>query len=373
MKAVVVGGGIGGLSAALALRQAGWDVTVLERAREFREVGAGITLMANALTALDALGVCAEVRAQGSVDAPGGTRTPDGRWLARIDADMLEAALGTAAIGIHRATLHGILRAALAESALVAGAPVTDVTASGSVVSAAGTFEADLVVGADGIESTVRRRLWPEADPPRYTGTTTWRGVTDEPWSGDRTVAITWGRGTEFGIVPMGDGRVYWYAAVNAPEGHRTDDDRAEVLRHFGQWHEPIPALVAATGTVLHHDLRHLATPLGTYVRGRVALLGDAAHAMTAHLGQGGAQAIEDAVVLGDACAAGRPVPEALADYDARRRPRSQEVAAASYRIARFGQQLTNPVLVAARNAAMRVTPPRVALRSMAKYAAWRP
>ena len=373
MKAVVVGGGIGGLSAALALGRAGWDVTVLERAPEFREVGAGITLMANALTALDALGVGAEIRAQGSVDAQGGTRLPDGRWLARIDADRLEAALGTAAIGIHRATLHGILRAALPESALIAGAPVTDVTASGSVVSARGKYEADLVVGADGIDSLVRRRLWPDAEAPVYCGTTAWRGVTDEPWTGDRTVAITWGRGSEFGIVPMGDGRVYWYGAVNAPEGRRVEDDRAEVLRHFGQWHEPVPALVAATGTLLHHDLRHLATPLGTYVRGSVALLGDAAHAMTPHLGQGGAQAIEDAVVLGDACAAGRPLPEALADYDARRRPRSQEIAAASYRIGRFGQQLANPVLVAARNAAIRVTPSSVALRSMARFATWRP
>ena len=94
---------------------------------------------------------------------------------------------------------------------------------------------------------------------------------------------------------------------------------------------------------------------------------------MTPHLGQGGAQAIEDAVVLGDACAAGRPLPEALADYDARRRPRSQEIAAASYRIGRFGQQLANPVLVAARNAAIRVTPSSVALRSMARFATWRP
>ncbi len=371
MRAVIVGGGIGGLCAALALRRGGWDVTVLESAPRVAAVGAGITLMANALAGLDALGVGDEVRAQGQVDAPGGTRTPDGRWLARIDAGRLEAALGTAALGIHRATLHRVLLDALAPSALVTDASVARVE-PGAVLSSAGRFEADLVVGADGIDSVVRRQLWPSAAPPRYVGTTAWRGVTDEPWPGELTVAITWGRGTEFGMVPLGDRRVYWFGAANAPEGTRAADEKAAVRAVFGGWHDPVPALLDATTTVLHHDLRHLPEPLPTYVRGTVALLGDAAHAMTPNLGQGAAQAIEDAVILGQVCRVDRPVAEGLADYDARRRPRSQRVARASYRIGRVGQ-ITHPLLVAARNTAIRRTPPRLALRSMARYADWRP
>jgi len=225
------------------------------------------------------------------------------------------------------------------------------------------------VIGADGIDSTVRTLRWPDSPQPRYAGTTAWRGVTDQPWPGPLAVAISWDRGAEFGIVPLGDGRVYWFAAVNAPAGTRSE---GALRQRFSGWHDPIPALLDATATVLQHDLRFLPA-LPTYVRGTVALLGDAAHAMTPNLGQGAAQAMEDAVVLGRCCPADGDLAAGLRAYDLRRRPRSQRIARASYRIGRFGQQLSNPLLVAARNAAMRWTPPKVALRSMARYADWSP
>ncbi|WP_199853936.1 FAD-dependent oxidoreductase [Plantactinospora sp. BB1] len=380
--AVVVGAGVGGLCAALALRRQGWQVTILERAPEFGAVGAGITLMSNALTGLAALGVDEQIRAAGRVEASGGSRTADGRWLSRIEAADLVDQLGTESLGIHRATLHEILRAALpAGTTLLTGAEVVEVVAgppaevtylSGGVRT---TLRAELLIGADGLRSVVRRRLWPDVPPPVYVGTTAWRGVTDEPWTGQLLVAITWAPGAEFGMVPLGDGRVYWFGAVNAPEKWPVADEFGTVRQRFGAWHAPIPELMDATSPqgVLRNDLYHLGTPLGSYVTGAVALLGDAAHAMTPNLGQGAAQAIEDAVVLGSSLADGTEVPAGLARYDAERRPRSQQVARASYLIGRFGQQLRNPLAVGLRNVMMRLTPPRVALRSMARYADWRP
>ncbi|MFB9235412.1 FAD-dependent monooxygenase [Plantactinospora siamensis] len=375
-SAVVVGGGIGGLSAALALRRAGWDVQVFERAPELREVGAGLSLLANGLRGLAALGLGDAVRGGGQRTAPAGLRRPDGRWLSRVDGGDLDRALGTTAVGLHRATLHGILRGALPASALRTGVTVLDVDPAGRVDHSSGgttgSTRADLIVAADGIRSVVRSRLWP-ATVPRYSGSTTWRAVI--PWPDPLPVAVTWGPGTEFGTVPIGADQMYWYGAFNAPAGERAEDELAAARARFGGWHDPIPALLAATppAAVLRDDLYYLDPPLPTYVRDRVVLLGDAAHAMTPHLGQGANQAIEDAVVLGAALSREADVPTALIGYDRQRRPRTQEVVAASLRAARVGQQLANPAGVALRNALIRLTPATVALRSMARYADWRP
>ncbi|MEV4759560.1 FAD-dependent monooxygenase [Micromonospora sp. NPDC049559] len=368
--AIVIGGGIGGLAAAIGLRRAGWDVTVLERVPEIAPVGAGLVLQANGVRCLDALGVGAAVRAGGRPDHGGGLRAPDGRWLARMDGDVLADLLGTDAIGIHRAALHRILLDALPAQTVRTDAEVTGVTEDGTVrYRSAGTettLRADLVVGADGIHSAVRAALWPEHPGPVAVGVAAWRGVTREPWPGEIEVAVTWGRGEEFGVVPLHDGRIYWYGAVNAPAGRPGPEPAVGVRERFGGWHEPIPALLAATDPdrVLHDDLRCLEPPLPTYARGRVVLLGDAAHAMTPHLGQGANQALEDAVVL---ARTGDP-----REYDRLRRPRSQRVARASRQAGRL-TAVENPLAVAARNALMRLVPQRAALRSMARYADWRP
>ncbi|HEY9366935.1 FAD-dependent monooxygenase [Streptomyces sp.] len=382
--AVVVGGGIGGLAVAIGLRRVGWEVTVVERTRVLDDAGAGISLAANGLRALDALGVGAQVRAAARGQYTGGTRTPQGAWLARMDGAALERALGTPIVGIPRAALHALLRAELPPECLVPGARMTalDRSAPGRVRVAyehddgrPDEAEPDLVVGADGIGSGTRALLFPDHPGPAHSGSTVLRALTKGPVEAGSDFEITWGRGTEFGHIALTDGRAEWHAVLNSPAGLRYPNPLAEMRRRFAGWHEPIPALLDATdpNDVLHHDIGELADPLPSFVAGRVALLGDAAHAMTPHLGQGACQALEDAVVLAARISEGPDVARALARYDAERRPRAQGVAAAARQAGRMGQQLAHPVAVALRNTALRLAPSGVAVRMILQHAAWTP
>ena len=384
-SAVVVGGGIGGLTAAVALRQAGWRVTVLERAARFGEIGAGITLLSNGLRCLDVIGLGDAVRGSGLPMLAIGMRTAAGRWLSRIDGDGtdLEARMGTTTLTIHRAVLHKILRDALPTEALIPGVATTSINGGADGGPAEVCFRhrdqdallrAELVVGADGVHSWVRAQRWPDAPAPVYSGSTTWRAVATSSSAAVTEMSLSWGQGTEFGVMPLLDGRTYWYAAANADEAQRNPGELEELRRRFGTWHEPIPAVLAHTEpqAVLRHDIYRL-PKLDSYHRGSVVLLGDAAHAMTPNLGQGGGQALEDAIVLAAAVSRTRDVATALAHYDHERRARTQAMALAATRQLRFGQQLRNPVAVALRNTAVALTPDRIALLALARYGKWHP
>jgi hypothetical protein len=231
-SAVVVGGGIGGLTAAVALRRVGWRVTVLERAARFGEIGAGITLMSNGLRCLDAIGLGDAVRGSGQLMLALGMRSAAGRWLSRFDGDGadLEALMGTTAVVVHRAELHRILPDALPSAALLAGVATTGIRggADGGPAEVRlrhldhdALLQADLVVGADGVHSWVRAQRWPDAPAPVYSGSTSWRAVTAASSAAVTEMSLSWGRGTECGVMPLVDGRTYWYAAANADEAQR--------------------------------------------------------------------------------------------------------------------------------------------------------
>lgn len=375
--ALIAGGGIGGLAAAIGLRQAGWTVTVLERPSELREVGAGWSFAPNAVRAADALGVGEEFRAVSVPTEAGATlRTPAGDYLMRFRHERDAPLLAN-----HRADLHRVLVEQLPTEVVRTAAEVTGVeqsprgvTVSYQTPAGPRSAQADLLVGADGIHSAVRQAVWPDTPAPVFQRILCWRGVTEPGAVWPVEGFQTWGRGARFGAHPLNHQRVFWFLTIRQDDpGVRYHDDLAEVLRRVGGWHEPIPALLAATpaDSVLCHDIFDL-DPLASYVDGRVAVLGDAAHAMTPFLAQGACQALEDATVLAAELADATDIPAALARYDQARRPRSQMVA----RMARQDPKIslsTNPLTYGLMTSLTRLAGGGVAARKTARLWDWSP
>lgn len=298
---LVVGAGIAGLATAVALHRAGHDVRVVEQ-RTDATTGAGISIWPNALAALDVLDLGDPVREAGGRVSAGAVRWRDGRWLRRPSPDRIVRALGEPLVIIHRATLTGILVGALPPGAVSHGLAATalDVSRTGARVTLSdGTVAAvDAVVGADGVDSTVARHL-NGVLPRRYAGYTAWRGIASYSMDPD-LAGETMGPGLEVGHVPMGPEHTYWFATQRAPQGQSAvDGEHAQVRRVFGDWPEPIPTLLACTdpAAVLRNDL-YDRRRAATWARDRAVIVGDAAHPMRPHLGQGGCQGLEDAAIL---------------------------------------------------------------------------
>jgi len=367
-RALVVGAGIGGLAAAIALRRAGLEVEILEQAPDLREIGAGISLWANAIHALDALGVGDAIRAASVPYAVGGLRWRDGTTLASASVEELTAALGTPVIVMHRADLQSALLAAVPRSLIRLGARVArlehDARRVAIVLDGGEVVSGDLIVGADGLHSVCRAALFGD-EPARYDGCTAWRAVVPFDTSLVRA-SETWGGGTLFGQVPINRNRVYWYAATNAAPGGRSPHPKQELLQLFAGWHAPIADLIEAAddAQVLRNDIFDR-PPVRRWSAERVTLLGDAAHPMTPFLGQGACQAIEDAVVLGACLGGATDVAAALRDYERRRVPRANAFVMRSRRAGQVAR-LRNPLLVAVRNALLKRVSPAFQARQLA-------
>lgn len=368
MRAIIIGGGIGGLTAAIALRRAGIDPEVYERAPGPREIGAGISLWANALAALKHVGALGPVLARGEVMRRAEIRTHRGRVLKSSDASGLDTGAGVPAIlMIHRAELLGALLDQLPPGVVRFGHECRSVGQDQFGVrtllrnSRGDThIQADLLIGADGIHSAVRAGLF-GPQRPRYSGYTCWRGVAAVPESlvPPGYLAEVWGRGQRFGITRIGQGRVYWWASVNAPEGGTDTDARAELARTFGNWATPVPAIIDATlaDAIIRNDIVDR-PPSRIWGVGRVTLLGDAAHPTTPNLGMGGCMAIEDGAVLAEHLQRPGPTGAALRAYERARYDRTAMITRTSCRFGASGQW-TSPIACWARNTATWLLPAR--------------
>ncbi len=355
LRVLIIGGGIGGLATAIGLQRAGIEAHVYERAPAPREVGAGLSLWANALRALDQLGLGAAVQALGAPSLSGGIRTWRGDWLLQADDAQLQQRFDPVVAVFHRAELHALLAAHVAPECLHYGAECTHISADAEQAAAYfvdGTVATgDVLIGADGLHSVVRAQLH-GPQPPTYAGYTAWRAVIDCDPALVPVAGESWGQAARFGLIPMANQRLYWFATHSTPAGQRSPDgEQAALLRIFRGWHAPIELVIAATPEerILRHDL-YDRPPLSWWGRDRVTLLGDAAHPMTPNLGQGAGQALEDAVVLTRCLRDSGDVFAALRAYEAQRIPRTTAIVRQSRLIGQAGQ-LSNRLATLARNA----------------------
>lgn len=369
---LIVGGGIAGLATAAGFTREGIACEIVERARAWAPVGAGIVLGANAMRVMRALGIEASVARRGTRLGRGEITDSVGHVLGAMDFALLEPEFGPT-IALHRAALHVALRSAAPEVPVRLDTSVEALDEREDHVDVRFTDGTEgrfaLVIGADGLRSRVRELVF-GGDRIRYAGHTCWRFAIQSPVEAIEMREM-WGRGLRFGIVPIGEGLLYCFAVANAPRGEADPEpgrlDRFR--RRFSSFGGQVPEILATlceADPLIHNDLEELED--GPWQNGRIMLVGDAAHAMTPNMGQGAAMALEDASVLVQCLRSTDSLPDALTAFHGRRASRVAWVQNQSRRIGRIAQ-LQNPIACRLRNAVLRLVPDSANARALRQMA----
>lgn len=354
----IIGGGIAGLTTAIALKGLGIRSAVFEASPVMEPVGAGITLAFNALKALKYLGIYDRVASAGQLFHRMTIYDKQGRVINRMDTRVIEGAVNLA---IHRADLHRSLLAELEPENIFTG------KRSAAIRKVADGYEVDFedstqlhaenVIVAEGIHSVIRNEIIPDARI-RYAGYTCWRGITGNNLN-IREPSETWGPEGRFGMVPVGDNKVYWFACKKAPENSALMKDYGtkELCREFKEYHSPIGELIRATppDQIIWNDIIDL-EPVARYAFDNLLLVGDAAHATTPNMGQGACLAIEDAVVLRECLRQNSLINEAFRCFERKRLKRTHAIVKQSWRLGKVAQW-ENIKLGGLRNAIFRILP----------------
>ena len=371
-RAIIVGAGIGGLSAAIALRRAGWEVQIFERSPELRELGFGVGLAPNAIAALAELGVADIVRARSCEPSRAEARRPDGTVLRQ--ATIPPGILGGPFVVAMRPALYGALLDAVGPDTVRAGSEAAGFTAHGDRVTLrladGSSVEGDLLVGADGVRSVIRRQLHPSEPAPRPSGIVSVRGAIEGAITQLAGLDVVYylGPGIESAFLRAGATGIYWFVAVAEellPEEIRRKADTtksvadaaAGVLEHLApKFDATFQAITSATSELRYDGVLVDRDPLPSWGEDRVTLIGDAAHPMLPHTGQGAAQAIVDAVTLGRMLGGDVDVERTLRAFEIERQPKTAALVRQGRRTARL-MRVRNPVVCYMREVAFRAVP----------------
>lgn len=347
-KALVIGGGVGGMSAALALAGRGVEVELADADPDWRSYGAGISVTGLSLRAFADLGILDEVREKGFVGAGIRLRAADGGVIMETPPIPTDAPPVARSGGIMRPILHEIMSRRVREAGVRVslGAAVSQLSQDRDGVRAIfpdGREERfDLVVGADGIFSTTRELLFPDAPRPRFTGQGCWRIVADRPPEVDR--AEMWlGGPVKLGFNPVSPEKMYAFILEHVPDNPWFEPEQqlphvARLLRPYGGYVEQVRESLDENSLVNYRPLEWLLLP-APWHNGRVVLIGDAVHATTPHMASGAGMAVEDGLVLGEELERHDDVGEALAAFTARRFERARLVVENSVRVGEIEMQ----------------------------------
>ncbi|MER9275494.1 FAD-dependent monooxygenase [Mesorhizobium sp. M0643] len=367
MRAVIIGAGIAGLAVAKGLRLLGWETEIYEQASELKPLGAGLSLSANALRALRVLGLYEAVVAEAQPIHRLDLLDDEGQVLQSTDFQRFSQRYGHLSMAVlHRGDLHRALLTELPRSVIRTDMECVDARQVGEKIvlyfADGEIVESELVLACDGIHSAVRRAFFPESRE-HFARYACWRAISPGLPQGMDPARLTesWGAGKRIGLAAIPGERVYWFACCGAERLHDpklAQADLAGVKAMFSGFHDPVPEVLDRTpaDSLIWTDILDL-DPIPSFTRGNAVLLGDAAHAVTPDLGQGGGLAMEDAAVL-TALFGRLPADEALREYDKRRLDRARRVAAESRLYAKVAQW-QNPLVVPLRNFLVKSIPER--------------
>jgi 2-polyprenyl-6-methoxyphenol hydroxylase-like FAD-dependent oxidoreductase len=371
MKIVIIGGGITGLTTALALNKLGLSCRVYEKAPELNAVGAGIWMQPNAMKVLDWLGVGDQVRSAGqlltSVDLTDRNLVP----IKKLDRSHMEDESYGQITSIHRARLQKVLYEALPPGTVHLGKAFVKYQiekASVNIHFQEGQSSAELLLGADGIHSKVRQQMFPHS-ATRYSGQTCWRGIAPFALSKERMHhgQEAWGRKVRFGFAPISEREVYWFAVANAPEGEKDEPGsvKEKLKTMYQNFHPLIQEIIGQTPpeNILRNDISDLKR-LSTWHQNRICLIGDAAHATTPNMGQGGGQGVEDAYYISHILAQEEDCHQAFARFERERRKKVDYIVNTSWQ---FGKMAHSPMRQRLFKIMMKWTPDRMLAKQMQK------
>lgn len=359
----IIGGGIGGLTTAIALEQKNIAARIFESAEEIKPIGAGIILANNAMQVYDKLGLKKVIEENGNYISSIKITRANLKMISKVDLSYFEKKYKVKNIAIHRGTLQQILINKLKATELILNHRLNkiELTQLGSLLRFENgkLIESSTVIGADGIKSIVRQNLFPN-NTIRNAKQICWRGVTEFklPNKYKNELNEAWGKTDRFGFVQIAENKVYWYA-LKSFKRDKSECPIEEIESYFSNYHPLIRELISMTpkeiiNTSEMTDLK----PTNNWYQENVCLMGDAAHATTPNMGQGACQAIEDAYILSE-CLSKYGRKSAFKEFQKVRLPKAHQVVKTSWSIGKISH-MSNPLFIEIRNQLIRLTPSSV-------------